>query len=93
MNFLCFRGNRVNIQEVSTDKAIVIKNFGGIQNVRFFEAYYINACVKFDDFFLAERKRKSLSMCRLSKNSPFGTRPTSIFRSLKKQLFLVTSSK
>ena len=69
MNFLCFRGNRVNIKGVSTDKATrksvhkFLKEFA----IFVFDAYYINVCVKFDDFFLTARERKSLPMCQLSK--------------------------
>ena len=29
--------------------------------------YYVNVCVKFDDFFLTARERKSLPLCQLSK--------------------------
>ena len=32
-----------------------------------FDAYYINVSVKFDDFFLTARERKSLSMYGFSK--------------------------
>ena len=58
MNFLCFWGNRVNIQGVSTDKAKrkSVHNFREIHNFRF-DAYYINVCIKFDDFFLRAYKK------------------------------------
>ena len=56
VKFLCFRGNRVNIQAILEEFASFV-----------FNAYYINVFVKFDDFFLTARERKSQSMSQLSK--------------------------
>ena len=63
-----FGGNRVNIHGVSTDKATrkCVNNFRGIRNF-VFDAYYIDVCIKFDDFFPRARKRKILSIHRLER--------------------------
>ena len=61
VNFLCFRENRANIQGVSTDKVTrkyVLKFWRNSQS-SFFCAYYINVAIKFDDFFVTARERKS----------------------------------
>ena len=68
MNFLCFRVNRVNIQGLFTNKArkksVHTKEEGMEEFAIFvFDAYYINVYVKFDDFCLTGRERKSISMC------------------------------
>ena len=64
----CFRGNRANIQGVSTDKAARKSAHKFLRNlvIFVFNAYYINVYEKFD-FFLTAKKRKSLSICQLSK--------------------------
>ena len=53
MNFLCFTGNRVNIQRVSTAKATrkSVHKFWRNSHFLVFDAYDISVCVKFDDFF------------------------------------------
>ena len=45
MNFLCFRGNRVNIQAVPTDEVTrkSVHEFWRYSQVSFFDTYYINA--------------------------------------------------
>ena len=61
VNFLCFRGNRVNIEGVSTDKATRKSVHKILVELALFifDAYYIKAFVKFDDFFPnSERKKK-----------------------------------
>ena len=50
VNFLLFRGNRVNIQGVLTDEA----TRKSLHNV-----YYINVCVKFVDFSQQGEKEKA----------------------------------
>ena len=59
-----------------------------------FDAYDINVCVKFDDFFLIARERKSLSMYQLSKKfTAWNASNVSFYITQQKPLFLVTSSK
>ena len=49
-----------------------------------FDAYYINLCVKFDDFFPnSERKKKTIHASIKKKKSPSGTHQIRIFTSLK----------
>ena len=69
VNFLCFRGNRVNIQAVPNDEATrkSVHEFWTNLQVSFFDAYYIKKTVKLNDFFLRVREKKILSMCQLSK--------------------------
>ena len=60
MNFLSLRGNRVNIQGVSTDKATrkSVHKFWRNAQFSFSTRITLNVCVKFDDFFLKSRERK-----------------------------------
>ena len=59
MNFPCFRGNRVNIQGVSTGK-VIRKTALILEGLAFFvfDACYINVCVQFNDFSLTAREKK-----------------------------------
>ena len=66
MNFLCFGGNRVNIQGISTDEA-TRKSVQKFLKILQFSFFFINVCVKCDNFALTVRERKSLSMCNFSK--------------------------
>ena len=81
MNFLCFRGNRLNIQTVPTDEATrkfvheywryfkskVQSSSSKYSQVSFLMRITFNVSVKFDGFSVTTRERKSLSMCQLSK--------------------------
>ena len=63
VNFLCFRGNRVNIQAVRNDEATIksVHEFWTNLQVSFFDAYYINVSVKLNGFFpKSERKKKPI---------------------------------
>ena len=83
MNFLCFRGNRLNIQTVPTDEATrkfvheywryfkskVQSSSSKYSQVSFLTRITFNVSVKFDGFFVTARERKSLSMCQLERFS------------------------
>ena len=57
-----------------------------------FDAYYINVCAKFDDFFLTVRERitvKAHPCANCHKNSLSGMCPMCVFRSLKNPCFKI----
>ena len=69
VNLLCFRGNRVNIEGVSTDKATrkSVHKFWRDSQFSFFDVYYFHVCVKFMIFSKHQKNKKSLFMRQLSK--------------------------
>ena len=86
VNFLGFRGSRVNIQAVPTAEATrkSVHKFWRNSQFLFLTRNVQNLMI----FFLTERKKKSISMCQLSKKfTVWKARNTCVFRSL-----LVTSS-
>ena len=93
VNFLCFSGHRVNIQGVSTDEATrrSVYKFSRNLQLSFFDVYYINVSVKFDDIFLTARERKSTIHVPIVKNiHGLGAPPNMRFQINQKPLFLVT---
>ena len=89
VNFLCFGGNRVNIQGVSTDKATrkSIHNFRRNSQFSFLASITLMYVYNLMIFSQGQEKEKSYPCANFEKNLPSGTRPICVFRSLKTLVF------